>query len=410
MQSPAPADLVARLSAHAQIARLLDALAEVPSAHLVGGAVRDVLLERDGDRGNLDLDVVVEGDAAEVAREAAERLRGAVRLHDRFNTATVTAADLTFDVAGARRESYERPGALPEVEAATLDEDLARRDFSVNAMAVALAGPEPGSLRAVAGALEDLEAHRLRVLHDASFRDDPTRLLRLVRYAGRLGFTIEARTHELAEQAIAEGVLRTVSGPRIGAELALTLREPEGVKALELAAKLGLDRALHPGFEARPDLLASALELLPGDARPEVLGLAVCATGFERADLREWLDELAWPAPERDAVIAAAFEAADVARALQAAERPSQLAAAVRGKPPELVAHAGALGPREAATHALTAAALTLEISGDDVVAAGVPEGPDVGRALAAALDAKLDGEARGREAELAAALRALKR
>src|SRR2546421_4165478 len=170
MQSPASADLAARLSAHPQIARLLDALDDVPSAHLVGGAVRDLLLERERERGDLDLDVVVEGDAAEVARRAAERLGGSVRVHDRFNTATVSAAGLAFDVAGARRETYERPGALPEVDAATLDEDLARRDFSVNAMAIALAGPEPGSLRAVAGALEDLEAHRLRVLHDESFR------------------------------------------------------------------------------------------------------------------------------------------------------------------------------------------------------------------------------------------------
>jgi tRNA nucleotidyltransferase (CCA-adding enzyme) len=408
MQSPAPADLAARLSAHPQIARLLDAVADVPSANLVGGAVRDLLLEPEHERGDLDLDVVVEGDAAEVARRAAERLGGSVRVHDRFNTATVNAAGLAFDVAGARRETYERPGALPEVDAATLDEDLARRDFSVNAMAIALAGTEPGSLRAVAGALEDLDARRLRVLHDASFRDDPTRLLRLVRYAGRLGFAIEPHTEELAEQAIAEGALRTVSGARIGADLALVLRDPEAVSALGEASKLGLDHALHPGFEARPELLASALELLPADGRPEVLGVAVSATAFERADLRAWLDELAWPAPERDAAVAAALDAPAVARALETAERPSQLAEAVRGEPVELVAHAGALGPREAASRALSFRDWTLEISGDDLVAAGVAEGPDVGRALAAALDAKLDGEARGRDAELAAALRAL--
>jgi tRNA nucleotidyltransferase (CCA-adding enzyme) len=229
-----------------------------------------------------------------------------------------------------------------------------------------------------------------------------------VRYAGRLGFAIERHTRELAEQAIAEDALRTVSGARIGADLALLLRDPEAVKVLAEASKLGLDRALHPGFEARPELLASALELLPADGRPEVLGVAVCATAFERADLRAWLDELAWAAPERDAAVAAAFDAPAVARALKTAERPSQLAEAARGKPIELVAHAGALGPSQAALRALSFRDWTLEISGDDLVAAGVPEGPDVGRALAAALDAKLDGEARGRDAELAAALRAL--
>ena len=145
--------------------------------YVVGGAVRDALL------GQVprELDLVVEGDAVPVARRAAERVGGALTVHERFGTATVLTDGFAFDLAGARRERYPRPGALPEVElGASIEEDLARRDFTVNAMAV----PCSTATRTDwPGAREDLEAGVLRVLHDRSFVDDPTRMLRLVRYA-----------------------------------------------------------------------------------------------------------------------------------------------------------------------------------------------------------------------------------
>src|SRR5713226_8716687 len=232
-------ELFARLRAQPRAARLLDALAGVEGAHLVGGAVRDVLLGGEA----VDLDVVVEGDAAAAARTAAERVGGRVREHERFGTATVEAVDLAFDVARARRERYPAPGALPEVEPASLEEDLLRRDFTVNALAVALGPPAPGTVHAARQSHEDLEARRLRVFHDDSFRDDPTRLLRLLRYATRLRFAIEPGTEGLARAAVAAGAPATVSGGRIGDELRLLLREPEPNIALRLAGELGLDRA-----------------------------------------------------------------------------------------------------------------------------------------------------------------------
>ena len=195
---------------------------------MVGGAVRDVLLGRTPH----ELDFVVEGDALAVARRAAERLGGTVTAHERFGTATVEAPGATFDLAGARRERYERPGALPDVElGASLAEDLARRDFTVNAIALHLAD---GELTYYAGAREDLAAGALRVLHDRSFRDDPTRLLRLARYAARLAFSAEPRTDQLAAEAVAEGAVATVTGSRLGAELRLLLREPQPAALLEL--------------------------------------------------------------------------------------------------------------------------------------------------------------------------------
>ena len=169
---------------------------------MVGGGVRDLLLGR----APHELDLVVEGDALAVARRAAARLGGAVVIHQRFGTATVQASGVAFDLAGARAETYPRPGALPEVRlGAPLREDLARRDFTVNAIALRLAD---GELTEWPGALDDLAAGRLRVLHDGSFHDDATRLLRLARYAGRLGFAVEEHTGALAREAVAAGAPR----------------------------------------------------------------------------------------------------------------------------------------------------------------------------------------------------------
>ena len=166
--------------------------------HVVGGAVRDALLGRVP----RELDLVVEGDAVAVARRAAERVGGTLTVHERFGTATVRTGEFAFDLATARRERYPRPGALPEVElGATIAEDLARRDFSVNAMAVSL---RDGARTDWPGAREDLDHGVLRVLHDRSFADDPTRMLRLVRYAARLGFAPDPRTAALVDPALSD--------------------------------------------------------------------------------------------------------------------------------------------------------------------------------------------------------------
>ncbi len=187
---------------------------------LVGGAVRDLLLGRSP----RELDVVVAGDAAALARELASLLGARTTAHERFGTAAVEWEQGRIDVAERRVESYPAPGALPQVRPGSAEEDLARRDFTVNAIAVELGGAREGQLHGAAHALEDLHAGLLRVLHERSFNDDPTRLLRLARYRARLGFDVEAHTAELAAQALAAGALATVSRARIGAELRLALQ------------------------------------------------------------------------------------------------------------------------------------------------------------------------------------------
>lgn len=359
-----------------------DALAGV---HLVGGAVRDLLLERPP----RELDVVVEGDVD----PRAERLGATLREHDRFGTVTVEAGGCRFDLVRARAESYAEPGALPDVRPGTLWEDLERRDVTVNAIALSL--PD-GRMTAVPRAHDDLRDGWLRVLHDASFADDPTRLWRVARYAARLGFAVEPHTMTLAHAADPT----TVSGARMGNEVRLALLEPDPTAAFEIAHSL--NPALLPhGFITRPPQVSDALALLPPEGRRDLVVLAACSGGMGAAELLDWLHRLEFTAAERD--IVAAGSRPSTWRPLREARTPAQIARAARGAPVEIVALAGGENARRW-LHELRH--VRLEIDGRDLLAAGIPEGPEIGRRLQAALDRKLDGEVRdGREAELAAAL-----
>lgn len=384
-------DLVERLREHPCGAVLLGAVAPaegdvLPGVHLVGGAVRDLIVGRVP----RELDVVVEGDTAPLV----ERLGAGLREHDRFGTVTVEAAGCRFDVVRARAESYPAPGALPDVRPGTLAQDLARRDLTVNAIALSLPG---GDLEAVPSALDDLGEGLLRVLHDASFVDDPTRLWRLARYAARLGFAIEPHTHGLARAADPA----TVSGVRMGNEVRLALLEPDPSTVFEIARSLNA-HLLPAAFEPRPAGVGEALDMLPPEGRRDLVVLARCVAPMDVADLLAWLDDMEFTSAERDVV--AAGSRPSTWRPLREARTAAEIARAARGVPIEVVALAGGGNARrwiEELRH------VRLEIDGRDLLAAGVPEGPEIGRRLQAALDRKLDGtlDGGGREAELAAAL-----
>jgi tRNA nucleotidyltransferase (CCA-adding enzyme) len=384
--------------------RLLPALEGLPPAYLVGGAVRDLLRGAEA----VDLDLAVEGDARSAARALAERLGGTAREHERFGTATVRTPDLTFDLAATRTEAYDEPGALPRVAAATLADDLKRRDFTINAMAVALAGDDLGHLYDPHGGLADLEAGVVRILHAGSFLDDPTRLLRAVRYETRLGFQMDEDSERAARAALAEDALSTVSGKRVRDELMDLLAEHEAPAAVERMRELGLDRALHPSLDPDPDLVASAS--LGGTAigadRALAALAALVASGPEELDL--WLADLQLEARDRDAVARAAQSGPAIAAGLAERERvPSELLDLLGDEPPEALALALAYGaPSDPILRWVTElGAVRLEIGGDDLLAAGVAEGPALGRALEETLRRKLDGLVSGRDEELATAL-----
>jgi tRNA nucleotidyltransferase (CCA-adding enzyme) len=340
---------------------------------VVGGFVRDVQLGREP----RELDLIVEGEVEPIARS----LGGDVVVHEPFGTASVSAPGWRIDLAMARRERYAAPGSLPEVEPARIEEDLARRDFTVNALAVTLPA---GELLAADRALEDLEQRTLRVLHERSFVDDPTRVLRLARYAERLGFEVEPITAALAANAS----MATLSGARLGGELRLVLTEPDPIAVLErLTNSLSID-------VERP-VLEAALALAPPESDRAMLVLGAVARE------ETWLGELELTVHEREVALACHRAAAPVDRS------PTGLWRAWSRVPVEAVAVAGARGALSAAQEWIGELRhIRLEIGGDDLIAAGLAQGPQIGSRLEQTLLARLDGEiARGRESELAYAL-----
>jgi len=419
MTASAPGIVIERLPGLPGGEALLEVAAGREDVELVGGAVRDLLLGRTP----RELDVVVGGkdasfadDAALFAKELAVRLdtEAEVDEHERFGTVIVAWDVGQIDIATRRAESYPAPGVLPEVRAGTEEEDLERRDFTVNAIAVGLGGTRKGKLRAVPAALSDLDGGELRVLHDASFIDDPTRLLRMARYVARLGFEVEDRTAALAAAAIAARALDTVSGARIGTELRLALGEPDTISSLAAMDDLGLLTALHPRLRLDREVSKWALMLLPGDGRPDLLAMAALTLPLAlstdpRAEIVALLDRWDFPAGDRDRVATAAMTVPRLIDELPRAERSSALRAAALGVPLEGVALAGALGCEEPARRWLEQTRhVHLQITGEDLLTAGIPEGPEIGRRLEAALKLRLDGElAGGRDAELTASLQA---
>ncbi|HEX8151616.1 MAG TPA: hypothetical protein VF698_00760 [Thermoanaerobaculia bacterium] len=195
--------------------------------YLVGGPVRDILLGRE----SFDIDVTLEEGSSTLARALAKRVDGRVRSFPQFLTYKVTADGLPdIDIATARKERYRKPGALPAVTEGRLKDDLLRRDFSINAIAMELTS---GSLIDPAGGEHDLDKQQIRVLHDASFIDDPTRIYRAIRLARRLGFTLESHTLQLLREAVGSGAPATVAKERIWRELFLAMDETNAPEVLE---------------------------------------------------------------------------------------------------------------------------------------------------------------------------------
>lgn len=376
-------------AAAARLRAASPAVEALGDAWIVGGAVRDALLGLPAGR---DLDVVDPADGVARARALQEAVGGRLTVHERFGTATLAGEGWTVDVTTARAERYPRPGALPEVEVpAPLTEDLMRRDFTINAIAMR---PD-GELLEFPGALDDLVARRLHVLHPHSFQDDPTRLYRLARYAARLGFAVDPETEAWARAAFAEGAPETAGAARIGNEMLLLLEEEPAatLRGLALLREWGA-----AGAALDEELALRAVALLPTGHPHAPLLLAALAGGVPEG----------WHVERPAAVVEAAADPRGLADAMLAAQRPSDLHRLLRRLPPEAIALAGAHGAeRQARAWLDDLSGVELEIGGADLVAAGIEPGPEIGRRLEAALVRKLDEGLSGREAELAAALAA---
>ncbi len=343
------------------------AIAERVPTYLVGGVIRDLLLGGDG----VDLDVAVEGDPDTLSEMPGfEPERDSLFLTGRLRT-----GDEEIDIARARAETYPRPGALPEVRPAAIADDLARRDFTINAMAFPLGGD--GELIDPHGGVDDLRASLIRVLHDGSFVDDPTRAMRAARYAARFGFDLDPDT----ERLLSETDLTTVSEDRVRNELQKIAAEEEPATALQLLLDWRVLPTLDPEAPSRADEVARLASQQPW-------------TGWVDRELAVML-AITRPLPQIRELAAAT------------PERPSEIVRLAESWDPAQLLVARALGAEWLDRYADEWRHVALEIGGEDLIAAGVPEGPAIGHGLEAALSGKLDGELSGRDEELRIALAA---
>lgn len=358
--------------------------------YLVGGPVRDLLLGRP----LKDLDFVVEGDAPAVARDVAQEVGGEVITYRRFGTATVALPDCRVDVVTARRETYARPGALPDTVAGNIYEDLARRDFSINSLAAPLAGDSP--LLDPQGGRRDLEKGVIRVLHAASFLDDPTRILRAVRYEQRLGFRLADETLAQMLAAVQGGALATISGDRLRGELKRILEEASPAPALARAAGLGLLATIHPALGGEANIPEHLLPAAASAGPLVYMGILAypLTVGQAEAVVQRLNMPGEWAKVVRDTVAVRKKEPA-----LSGPDLPaSHLYHLLEDARPEAVGAAACLSPSPAARERLSRYLTSLRqisppLDGNDLLAMGAPRGTLVGRLLRQLHDARLDGQ-----------------
>jgi tRNA nucleotidyltransferase (CCA-adding enzyme) len=408
-------DLADRLDALDHLRHVFEA-AQAVGAHfegvyLVGGAVRDVLMGEP----NFDVDVAVEGDGIAFGRALARALGGRAVPHAKFGTAVVIAEDGTrVDVATTRTEFYDRPAALPRVERATLRQDLFRRDFTINAMAASLKGEDFGRLVDFFGGLRDLEHGVVRVLHNLSFIDDPTRIFRAIRYENRYGFRMEAHTLALARACVEMDLVGELSSARLGDELRSLLSEEEIGPAVARMDELGVAAAVHPHLAADEEAvrLIAVVDDLRGRHAPEApawrLRLAVLARRLTPDELYDWFDRLKLRRRDAERIADAVTVAPRLQRVLADAEEPAEARRVVVPHDPDgaLLALATATGAVRERLERYFAdlRGVRLEISGGDLAELGVDESPRVGEILDELLRRKVNGQLDGRAAELEAA------
>jgi tRNA nucleotidyltransferase (CCA-adding enzyme) len=374
----------------------------------VGGFVRDLLLGRAAP----DVDLLVEGDGVVFARQLCEEIGGTVAVHRAFGTASIGGARGPggaplgrIDIASARRERYDAPGALPVVSAAMVEEDLRRRDFSVNGLAVALQPSTFGRLLDPLGGRLDLSRRRLRPLHPLSFVEDPTRIFRAARYAARLGFRLEGTGIRAVRLALAVDDYPALSGQRLRAELDLMAAEPRGWRGFELLLRWRALRLWDPDYQEsrRSGDRVNAAAQLCGWARragialhpSEVTVIALLADQAPSVVTR-CLARLAFHGePARR--LRTAATAGPLARRLDRARwrSMSDIAEALRACPVQVLAgawlHGGRLARQRVKWFLRQGRKVRPILSGDDVVALGVPEGPAVGQCLGALRRLRLD-------------------
>jgi tRNA nucleotidyltransferase (CCA-adding enzyme) len=408
-----PADLAGELEKLEHLTPVFEAVAALGEAYegvyLVGGTVRDILLGEP----SFDVDVAVEGDAIELARRLARELDGRLQAHAKFGTAVVLYGDADrVDVVTARTEFYDAPAALPAVEHATIREDLFRRDFTINAMAVSLKGDDFGRLVDPFRGRRDLEGGTVRVLHNLSFIDDPTRIFRAIRYENRYGFRMDEHTARLARGCIEMGLVGDLSSARLRDELVALLEEGDVRHSILRLRDLGAERAIHPHLAADEETVEIRERLVRlneefGLGLPTWrLGIAALARRLPPDEVYEWLQRLKVRRRDAERIATAVTVGPRLVERLRGTElTPAEIVGLVEPFAPDAPLFALALEDSEALrSYFGNLRGVHLEISGSDVQSLGIGESPRVGEILAEVKRRKLNGELDGRESELEAA------
>jgi len=415
--------------------RVCAALSEdFAGVYLVGGFVRDLLL----DQPNVDVDIAVEGDGIAFATRLAAELGGRVRPHRKFKTAVVllppevlgeapawlrTAGEpFHVDVATTRTEFYEHPAALPRVEHASIRQDLFRRDFTINAMAISLSGRDLGTVIDFFGGYRDLKEGVVRVLHNLSFIEDPTRIFRAVRYENRYGFRMDEQTRAFAKACVDMHLVGDLSSVRLRDELVALLGEADIEWTLSRLYELGVAKEVHPKLATGAKTIALVKRLdslvkdlaLTAEVVPWRLRLAAMTRNMTHDELYVWLERLKLKRSDSEVVRAAVVVGPLLSSRLGKTDMSDwEIYRSLRRTPLEAVVFALAAaesGPvAERLGRYLTDLRFrTLSITGSDLLALGMKKGPAVGRLLERLRELRVNEIIKGRESELEYARRLL--
>jgi len=415
-----------------KLLRFIGEMAEVKgySAFIVGGFVRDRIL---GVK-NFDVDIVIEGDAIDFSRSFADEVKGALVVHHKFGTATVVmpwsiAKDKRFkvDIATARKERYRAPAALPDVEFSSLRDDLYRRDFTINAMAIALSRDSFGQFIDFFDGLGDIRKGVVSVLHKGSFIDDPTRIFRAVRFEQRFGFRIDKHTEDLIKTAIDEDMFGRTERQRIRDELILMLNERDPVKAVMRMHQLDELRFIHPNIKIGKDLkrlfksikerydwyMTSPLKAKNLDLW--LIYLMALLSDLDKKGVRDLCGKFVFSRNDKIRLISCKDSCDKILQFLSRKKhlRPSEIYKRLRPLSCETILFmmAKAKGDKVKARigdFLMKSKDVKIKAKGMDLKRMGLKEGPAIGRILGQILYAKIDGEVSSKSEELTYARRLL--
>ena len=367
--------------------------------YLVGGTVRDLLLKRS----SLDVDLVLEGNAIKFARQLTAGTGGKLTIHQQFGTANFHQGEYTIDIVTARSETYAHPGALPTVQPAKIKDDLSRRDFPVNAMAVDLSPATFGQLLDFHGGTADLEKKLIRILHKKSFIDDATRIFRAIRFEQRLGFNIEDGTERLLRKNIA--TLNTISGDRLRNELELLLMEERPEKALARADGLGVLRQIDRSLKSNKWLEGRFAEARKLYISSPAVYFALLSYDLGRDNAEAISERLNLSGDWKRIVLGVAKINDDIHKLADPAISPSTVYRFLKRYPVEAVSACflsdeSQIVRSQIERYLKELQYIQIHLTGNDLKMMGVETGPRLGRILKALQDAKLDDLADTREDE----------